>query len=73
MAVDEIKEGTVPAYIFEYDCQICGKHNTAILVSARFDPRAICPECAKRINELIYAPIWPKLEHAILYGEDDGK
>lgn len=44
----------VPAYIFEYDCQICGGHNTAILHASRLDPIAICPECAKRIKKLIY-------------------
>lgn len=49
-----IDDTKIPAYIFEYDCQICGKHDTAIIQSSRFDPVAICPECAKRIKKLIY-------------------
>lgn len=42
------------AYIYEYDCQICKRHEKVIFPEVRFDPIAICPECAKRLRKILY-------------------
>lgn len=41
------------AVIFGYRCQICGEYHE-IVQNLGDDPVAICPECAKRLKNLIY-------------------